>query len=368
MLNIYLIVYRRIVRIVSRMTNNQENKQNKMVQYCVWPTCANNNPIMDPKTGKQACIPVKDPITNEFILDENGEKVLKPAFGCAFCLRDNRDIWIPDLKIKRIKEIYDNLDVIDWSEYSGGMSMLGGEIYCETNKLVQEEFLKLIDKVIIVMKEHPWIKWSTVTNGMYMANFLFQVLDKLVSGVGIDRLDINFSYDKKYRYANEFVERQVLLNIRTTCKRYNYTVGVQTILTSYLINDILSGRFNIKKFEKNEIKGAQLTFLYPHPINPLLPKLDDFFFSRSEFFKWVKYMKMKFPRKFDNFYLSCYNSAIYKATGARDVFKTASFKQPELSDGKEIMNNKCNHSVLYQCYSDCSNCLICDLESVGRSV
>ena len=35
--------------------------------------------------------------------------------------------------------------------------------------------------------------------------------------------------------------------------------------------------------------------------------------------------------------------------------------EPKLSDGKEIINPNCNHSVLYQCYKDSDKCILCDI-------
>lgn len=39
-------------------------------------------------------------------------------------------------------------------------------------------------------------------------------------------------------------------------------------------------------------------------------------------------------------------------------------QNPRLSDGKEIINKKCGHSMLYQCYSDTDRCMLCDLEGL----
>jgi hypothetical protein len=36
-------------------------------------------------------------------------------------------------------------------------------------------------------------------------------------------------------------------------------------------------------------------------------------------------------------------------------------QQPRLTNDKRAINKKCNHSQLYQCYSDSKNCMLCDL-------
>ena len=43
-------------------------------------------------------------------------------------------------------------------------------------------------------------------------------------------------------------------------------------------------------------------------------------------------------------------------------------QKPLLSDGKEIINEKCGHSMLYSCYNDSNKCLLCDLENLDREV
>ena len=301
-----------------------------MVQYSLWPTCQNN---------------------------------------CSFCLRLDRDIWKKDKMLKRIEEIKHNIRLVDWQDkYDGGISLMGGEIYFVEDEEVKQAFLSLIDDIIeIVLKPYDNTKISTVTNGMYDPNnLLFPTFDKIKENVGINRADINVSYDIKYRFSSEEKREQCLTTIRAIQERYDYCVGVQTILTQYLIDAINKNTFSIKSFEEKEIKGCQLTFLYPHPINPTLPPLNDFKFNRLSFIDFMVFLKYNFPRKYDNFYLSTINSAIYKETGARDPLAGKEDAQPVLSDGKEIINNKCNHSTLYQCYSDCDNCMLCDLISLGR--
>ena len=307
-----------------------EIAMSNMVQYSVFPNCQNN---------------------------------------CKFCLRRDRDTWDKDKMIARIKEIEHNIKLVDWKDkYKDGISLMGGEIFFIQDEEVQDVFLELINLVIEeILIPYKKTKISTVTNGIYEPNdFLFKAFDIIKNSVGIDRADINVSYDIKYRFDTEERRLRCLKTINEIHNRYNYNVGVQTILTQYFIDAVNNKIFDIKTFEENEIKGCQLTFLYPHPINPLLPPLDDFKFSRNSFLEFMTYLKKNFPRKYDNFYLSTINSAIYKETGVRDPLAGKEDAKPILSDGKEIINNQCNHSTLYQCYSDCNKCMLCDLLNLGR--
>ena len=303
--------------------------QNSMVQFMIFPNCNNN---------------------------------------CKFCLRLNRDNWDIETKLKRIEEIKTNIKSLDWSQHPFGVSIMGGELYYETNETVIKEVLNLIDIIIeVVLKPYKTAKLSTVTNGIYDPNvFLFKVFDKVRDSVGIDKADINVSYDIKYRYDTKEREQMAINTINAIHKRYNYNVGVQTILTGYLIDAIGKKKFDIKKFEEKIIPGNQLTLLYPHPINPKLPPLDDFKFTRKQFLNFILWLKENFPRKYENFYLSTHNSAVFKKTGLKDVLEHKETEQPELWDGKQIINKQCNHSTLYQCYKDCDDCMLCDLQQIGR--
>ena len=83
----------------------------------------------------------------------------------------------------------------------------------------------IIEKVLKV-SPNPECKFSSVTNGIYDPAFLFKVIDKINEVVGMSKVDLNFSYDLKYRYKSEADRLQVLKNIKLFHERYDYLVGV----------------------------------------------------------------------------------------------------------------------------------------------
>lgn len=291
--------------------------------------------------------------------------------NCDFCLREERIPYSKEKQLLWLERIKENIGLIDWkNKFSYGISLLGGELYFITDPELQESFLELIDIIIekvLKVSENPECRYSTVTNGLYDPAFLYKVVDKIVEAVGITKVDINFSYDLKHRFSSEEKRLLCLKNINDFHDRYNYKVGVQMIMTQYLINEWKAGRFDVKTFEETIIPGNKLTFLYPHPIRTGL-KLDDFNFTRSDFLKFIRYLKNECYSTYYSFLQSTKNSCQFKYTGLRDRGRKDAKEMPQLSDGKEIINPKCGHSTLYQCYSDCDKCMLCDLINLDNEV
>lgn len=306
--------------------------EKNMVQYGVWANCCNN---------------------------------------CDFCLREERIPYSKEKQLLWLDRIKENIGMIDWkNKFSYGISLLGGELYFITDKDVQNSFLDLIDVIIekvLKVSENPDCRYSTVTNGLYDPTFLYKVIDKIVDAVGIDKVDLNFSYDLKYRFHSEEHRLLCLKNINDFHKRYNYSVGVQMILTQYVINEWKAGRFDVNKFNEEVIPGNYLTFLYPHPIKTGI-QLKDFNFNRADFLKFMRYLKTECYSTYYSFLQSTKNSCTFKYTGLRDRGRKDSKEMPRLSDGKEIINHKCGHSILYTCYTDCDKCVLCDLQSLDEEV
>lgn len=300
-----------------------------MVQYSVWPNCQNS---------------------------------------CKFCLRKDRSVYTLDQQLESIDIIKQNIKNIDWNnEYKYGISLLGGELFNITDKKLKSDFISLINEIIDTVfndNKCEFKRFSTVTNGLYDPDFLIEILNIFKSTIGIKYVDINFSYDIKYRYKNKEDEQKVLSNINLIHKMYDYNIGVQMILTQYVIDQVKSNTFNIHKFINTQIPGNTLTFLYPHPISTGI-NLDDFFFSRKSFLNFIVYLMNTHSEIYKNFAYSTLNSAKFKYTGLSNkklkYLYDDKYQLPILTDGKEELNKKCGHSILYQCYSDSDKCILCDL-------
>ena len=289
--------------------------------------------------------------------------------NCDFCLRKERDFYNTERQLFAINGIIENLDHIDWTKFANGVSLLGGELYYIKDQQLQRQFLVLIDKIIdIAKKVGPTFKYSTVTNGIYDPAFLYRVIDRFKERLSLDYVDINFSYDIKYRYHSEQSRLRALQTINGVGERYpDYRVGVQMILTQHVINLWKQGEFDIGEFTKTHFPKAILTFLYPHPIHTG-KQLDDFFFNREDFFSFIQYMRSQYPEHYFNFINSTKNSGIFKYTGLfhdHHMLTSDLTQQPILSDGKEMIAD-CGHSELYRCYADDNkqHCMLCDIQLI----
>ena len=302
-----------------------------MVQYSIWSNCCNN---------------------------------------CDFCLRKERIPYSREKQLLTLRRTRKNLDFVDWKDkFSDGISLLGGELYYIEDKELQDEFMLLIDDIIekvLKVSPNPNVKYSTVTNGIYNPEFLYRVIDRIIDKVGIQAVDLNFSYDLKYRYKNEERRKLVLKNINDFHQRYNYKVGVQMILTQYVIDMWKRGEFDVNKFIDENIPGNTLCFLYPHPIETGL-NLTDFNFKRRDLFDFLKYLKEANYFVYVSFMLSTMNSCSYKYTGLKNRTSLDFTEEPKFTDGKEILT-ECGHSILYRCYTDSDKCLLCDLMAFDEEV
>lgn len=306
-----------------------------MVQYGLWPNCTN---------------------------------------ACDFCLLEDRLYKSVEERLHILKIIKENILKVDWKDkFSDGISLLGGEVFYTDSEEVKESFLDLIQLIIdIIFKKNNAKLLSIVSNGIYDPNILLiPTLELLKKANLIDRFNLNFSYDVKYRFHTEESRLQCISNINMVYDRYGITPVVQTCLTQYLIDMFLSGEFNLFELKEKEFPNSVLSFLYPHKIKTG-KVLNDFFFTRDSLFKFVKWMKQnKYEFELDNFIQSVINSSQFKYTGLWDRKEIQDWKdndrdmieQEPTLERKQILT-ECGHSQLYRCYSDSDKCMLCDLLKV----
>lgn len=303
--------------------------------------------------------------------------------ACKFCLIEDRTVLSMDEIYNELTRLKDNIKFIagqeeNWTNvYSDGISLLGGELYFLKDEKYKQLFLEVIDTIIeyvLIPSPNREVRYSTVTNGYYDPNWmLYPVVDKIRDAVGMTHVDVNFSFDLDYRFANEKHKNDVLSTINGFHERYNHCVCVQMILTQKLIDRILYEGWRPTKFTEENFPGNLLTLLYPHNIHrgndfKGSHNLDGFFFTRESFLKAMRILKKEEPYLFESFLKSTRNSAVFKPTGLYFKGDTGWAEQaPIYAGGKEVVNKDCkvNHSVLYRCYKDSDRCMLCDLEAIN---
>ena len=301
-----------------------------MVQYGLWPNCTNH---------------------------------------CDFCLLLDREYKTVEQRLYILNTVKENIDYIGerWKDkFSDGISLLGGEIFYTDSEEVKESFMDLIDIIIKkILKPIDSAVFSVVTNGIYDSNILLEpVIEKLIENDILQKFNLNFSYDLKYRFHTEESLNLMIKNTNMVYDKYGIIPFVQTCLTQYLIDAHLNNSFNIFEYQKEHFPNTELAFLYPHKINTG-KVLDDFFFSRISFFKFVTWLKNNgYNESLRKFIQSVINSSQFKYSG---IFirnnNTIKVEQMPTLERKQILTD-CGHSQLYRCYSDSHKCMLCDIMNI----
>lgn len=305
-----------------------------MVQYGLWPNCTNS---------------------------------------CDFCLLLDKNYKTVDERLHMLSAIKKNIQFVDWkNKFSNGISLLGGEIYYTESEKIKESFLDLIQNIIdIIIKPNKYTVYSTVTNGIYDSTILLEpTLDLFKKNQVIDQVDINFSWDLKYRFHDNISLQKMIKNVNMVYEKYNLIPTVQTCLTQYLIDAHLENRFNLKEYQKKYFPNTRLALLYPHKINTG-KEVPDFFFTRNSLFKFIKYLKNNNQHVLiQHLIQSVINSSQFKYTGLwirDDIYKGNELKK-EIEQAPTLENKQnlteCGHSDMYRCYTDSDKCMLCDLLTV----
>ena len=302
-----------------------------MVQYGLWPNCTNN---------------------------------------CDFCLLVDRTYRSEEERLNMLSSIKQNIKTIDWAgKFSNGISLLGGEIYYTDSEKIKDSFLDLIKLIIdVILKPVNKAVYSTVTNGIYDSKLLLEPTLDLFEKEGVlNQVDLNFSWDLKYRFHNEESLESMIKNINLVYEKYNIIPTVQTCLTQYLIDAHLDGTFNLFDYQKHHFPNTNIALLYPHKINTgkILP---DFFFTRASLFRFIKYLKsIEQHEVLEHLIQSVINSSQFKYSGLyyrNTVYKKTKsekelYQEPTLENKQHL--TECGHSDLYRCYADSDKCMLCDL-------
>ena len=293
--------------------------------------------------------------------------------SCDFCLLMDREYKTVAKRLNMIASVRENIKTIDWQgQFSDGISLLGGEIYYTESEEVKKAFLELIEDIInIIILPNKKAIYSTVTNGIYDSKILLEpTLDLFKKYDLLNQVNLNFSWDLKYRFHTEESLQSMIKNTNLVYDKYGMIPLVQTCLTQYLIDAHLNGTFNLFDYQKANFPHTELSLLYPHKINTG-KEVPDFFFTRESLFKFIKYLKdINQNQIVQRLIQSVTNSSQFKYTGLwnRDTLYYKNKTKKELHQKPTLENKQilteCGHSQLYRCYADSDKCMLCDLLKV----
>ena len=203
--------YRNADKAINKVANFNRYSDNRLIQYELWLDCNQH---------------------------------------CPFCYNRHQPNTIDKLGLlNRVKDRIHSPEVKKFNS----IGIIGGEIFDPdifTSKDVLDSFLDLCDLCIETLIENNMRTFYMATNLLYEdTSILYQVLDRANKRNVISNLCICTSWDTKYRFKSKEQELLWEKNMLDLHKAYpTLSLHVETILTQWYIDSVLSGAFDIKKF------------------------------------------------------------------------------------------------------------------------
>ena len=282
--------------------------------------------------------------------------------SCKFCIRgDKLDAYTNtrDMLVS-VEKAKTSILNQDWSKYSGGVSVIGGELFFIEDKTLQialkELFIIICDKVLSVRDS---VHLVLISNLLYDISFLREVLDIFKERNLLSQVQLHVSFDTKYRFHSEAAKTLYYENLVKVRQIYpELVITVQCILTQYLIEAINNKEFSITEFEDRY--NVKFALLIPLKSN-LSIKLPDFLPKRRDFINLLLKISVENPLTFRRFI----DSARY-AFISKDFIDTQNDEELIPSNSALLYPSvlKCGHCDIYQCYADSDKCMLCDMEAL----
>lgn len=169
--------------------------------------------------------------------------------GCSFCFNKNQ----PDIdKVTRLQSVIDFLDSNEVYDYNE-IGFIGGEFFGGQLKdaNVKKLWDIIMDKCCTLIKKGIFNQLDIMTSLIYNGSEFFQFLKYIDNRGCISNLFIGTSYDLEGRFQSDNALMLWQKNIIAIHKLFPpVQVHTQIILTQLFIEKVLSGEFDIKKFEQ----------------------------------------------------------------------------------------------------------------------
>lgn len=296
---------------------------------------------------------------------------------CSFCYLGTGNRHTPDdRKLLSLRNMREKIHEPGIFEKYDNISMIGGEFFQGQmkNPEVKKEFFSVLEEVAGYLRDGKISSsWLSATLTRPASEDLFRAMD-LFSDIcprsPSGGLWLITSYDAFGRFHTPEQEECWRKNVRMLKEKYPYLkVNTTIILSQRMVEDILSGKFDFRKF--TEEMGTNLFVKQPSPgygddplrdrIRKVEARIPGFFPKRKDFIRMLRKVASEWPE----FYAKLFNIEFR----ADDLFRNFN-EDPEMQLIERHKKEKaemsgvelapCGHVLDYSTYLDSDRCMLCD--------
>lgn len=275
---------------------------------------------------------------------------------CSFCYQGSNPRRFNDAEkkasLERFIKLLNDQEIMAMYDY---IAIIGGEIF--DNPLTEENH-KLFFEALSIIKnklvDGSFLQFSLNTNLMYKdLTLLKETLDFFKENP--KRITVVTSYDTKYRFHTE-ESRLLFLDNLDYINRHYPTCNkiVQSIVSSYFIEDVLSNKFNINDFEKKYNCEYNLNNVIHSDLVDRLGK--NFFPTRKRYIDFLMFLKKTNLHLLQRFNVDKDDKDL--------IYCDPETNKIRVNTSLELKKLPCGHYETYQMYSDSDKCTLCDTRMI----
>lgn len=275
---------------------------------------------------------------------------------CSFCYQGAHPKRFSDEEkgnsIQRLITLLNDRYIVDAYDY---IALIGGEIFdnhlSETNYNL---FFKALGLIRNHLQKGRFLQLSFNTNLLYKdKKFLKESLDYFKEYE--KRLSVVTSYDVKYRFHTEESKKLFLENLEWVRKEYpDLQIIVQSIVSSYFVDDVLNHKFDINAFEKKYGCEYNLNNVIH---SDLVDKLGKTFFpTRQKYIDFLFFLKRTNPELLQRFNVDKDDKDL--------IYCDPETNKIRVQNSLALKKMPCGHYETYLMYSDCDKCTLCDTRMI----
>lgn len=293
---------------------------------------------------------------------------------CDFCYLGDENKFVPkQTKLKNMKKVNAAIDNYFSKNFEQiqAIGFLGGEFFQGQmdDQKIKDTFYALCEKCFKLIDEDRirdfWC-YCTLTIGDEQDLYtLVELFDKVVKDKEKHHFWIQVSYDARGRFNQPGKFENWNYHMLNLQKYPFIRFNITSIMTEAFLQAVLKDEVNLTEFQKkykNHFFLKQANLIGNMTKAEVIEKFDWFFPKRKTYLEFLNKISKENPDIFRE---------LLDITLRSDfMFNSLEFQDDEINPdirNKEtweetgmIVNKKCGHSALYQCYSDSDACCLCD--------